>query len=228
MTVAQNMKISKKTLDILKNFAAIRSSILVDPGNRLTTVSPARNIMAEAAIDEEFDTQFAIYDLNKFLGTISLFQNPEFDFGPKSVVISGANGASVEYFYSEPSLLNIQNKRITMPKSVVSFELKQSVFGELMKAASVMQLPDIFVRSDDDGNIIIGATDKTQSTSNAYRMEVGKTDKSFNFKFKVENMKMMAGDYQVDITEKVVSKFTNKNSDLCYWIALESDSNYDG
>lgn len=228
MTVAQSMKITKKTLDILKNFAAIRSSILVDPGNRLTTVSPARNIMAEAAIDEEFDTQFAIYDLNKFLGTISLFQNPEFEFGPKSVVISGSNGASVEYFYSEPSLLNIQNKRINMPKAVVSFELKQSVFGELMKAASVMQLPDIFVRSDDDGNIIIGATDKTQSTSNAYRMEVGKTEKAFNFKFKVENMKMMSGDYQVDITEKVVSKFTSKNSDLCYWIALESDSNYDG
>jgi len=227
MTVAQSMKISKKTLDILKNFAAIRSSILVDPGNRLTTVSPARNIMAEAAIDEEFDTQFAIYDLNKFLGTISLFQNPEFEFGPKSVVVSGANGASVEYFYSEPSLLNIQNKRINMPKAVVSFELKQSVFGELMKAASVLQLPDIFVRSD-DGNIIIGATDKTQSTSNAYKVEVGKTDKDFDFKFKVENMKMMSGDYQVEITEKVVSKFTNKNSDLCYWIALESDSQYDG
>jgi hypothetical protein len=115
-----------------------------------------------------------------------------------------------------------------MPKPVVSFELKQSVFGELMKAASVLQLPDIFVRSDSNGNIVIGATDKTQSTSNAYKMEVGETDKTFNFKFKVENMKMMAGDYQVEITEKVVSKFTNKNSDLCYWIALESDSQYDG
>lgn len=227
MTVAQSMKISKKTLEILKNFAAIRSSILVDAGTRLTTVSPARNIMAEAAIDEEFETQFAIYDLNKFLGTISLFQSPEFEFGDKSVVISGSNGASVEYFYSEPSLLNIQNKRINMPKAVVSFELKQSVFGELMKAASVLQLPDIFVRSD-DGKIVVGASDKGQSTSNAYRVEVGKTDKTFNFKFKVENMKMMSGDYQVEITEKVVSKFTNKNSDLCYWIALESDSNYDG
>lgn len=227
MSTATTIKLSKKTLDILKNFASINSNILVNPGNVITTISPVKNVLAEAVVDETFDTQFGVWDLNKFLGTVSLFTDPEFEFHDKYVVISGANGSSVKYFYCEPKLLTTPNKKIQMPAGVVKFKLTQKNFNELQKAASVLQLPDIAVRSN-DGRMELVALDKTDDTSNSYSVDLGETDADFEFYFKVENLKLIYGDYSVEITEKVVSKFSHETMNLSYWIALEPDSKYNG
>ena len=229
MSTATTIKLSKKTLDILKNFASINSNILVNPGKVISTISPVKNVLAEATVEEEFDVQFGVWDLNKFLGTISLFADPEFEFHDKYVVISGSNGASVKYFYCEPKLLTTPTKKIQMPPAVVSFTLTNKVFVELQKAASVLQLPDIAVRSN-GGRVELVALDKADATSNNYSVDVGKNeeDSDFEFYFKVENLKMLPGDYAVEITEKIVSKFTHTSLDLSYWIALEPDSKYNG
>ena len=222
------MKLSKKTIEILKNFSTINSNILVEPGNVIKTISPVKNVMAQATVSETFDTQFGIWDLNKLFGTISLFESPEFFFEKNNVTIVGSNGTKVTYYYSEPKLLTTINKTITMPETVVSFELNNDDFSELQKAASVLQLPDLCLRSS--GNIIeLVAMDKKDSTSNNYSVEVGTNNENedFEFYFKVENLKLMPGDYDVEVTEKVVSKFTNQSTDLSYWIALESDSRYE-
>ncbi len=227
MNTATTIKLSKKTLEILKNFASINSNILVNPGSNITTISPVKNVLAEATVEETFDVQFGVWDLNKFLGTISLFEDPEFEFHDKYVTISGSNGSSVKYFYCEPKLLTTPTKKIQMPSSVVSFKLTQKNFTELQKAASVLQLPDIAVRSN-DGRIELVALDKNDATSNSYSVDVGETDVDFEFYFKVENLKLINGDYNVEITEKIVSKFTHTNLNLSYWIALEPDSKYNG
>jgi hypothetical protein len=227
MSTATTIKLSKKTLEILKNFASINSNILVNPGSNITTISPVKNVLAEATVEETFDVQFGVWDLNKFLGTISLFEDPEFEFHDKYVTISGSNGSSVKYFYCEPKLLTTPTKKIQMPSSVVSFKLTQKNFTELQKAASVLQLPDIAVRSN-DGRIELVALDKNDATSNSYSVDVGETDVDFEFYFKVENLKLINGDYNVEITEKIVSKFTHTNLNLSYWIALEPDSKYNG
>jgi hypothetical protein len=227
MNTVTTIKLSKKTLEILKNFASINSNILVNPGNTITTISPVKNVLAEATVDEAFDVQFGVWDLNKFLGTISLFNDPEFEFHDKYVTISGSNGSSVKYFYCEPKLLTTPTKKIQMPSSVVSFKLTQKNFTELQKAASVLQLPDIAVRSN-DGRIELVALDKNDTTSNSYSVDVGETDVDFEFFFKVENLKLINGDYSVEITEKIVSKFTHETLNLSYWIALEPDSKYNG
>jgi hypothetical protein len=227
MSTVTTIKLSKKTLEILKNFASINSNILVNPGNIITTISPVKNVLAEATVDEAFDVQFGVWDLNKFLGTISLFNDPEFEFHDKYVTISGSNGSSVKYFYCEPKLLTTPTKKIQMPSSVVSFKLTQKNFTELQKAASVLQLPDIAVRSN-DGRIELVALDKNDTTSNSYSVDVGETDVDFEFFFKVENLKLINGDYSVEITEKIVSKFTHETLNLSYWIALEPDSKYNG
>ena len=73
------MKLSDKTLVILKNFAGINNSILVKRGDSLRTISLAKNILAEANIKEEFPRDFAIYDLNQFLNGLGLHQDPELD-----------------------------------------------------------------------------------------------------------------------------------------------------
>lgn len=222
------MKISKRTFEILKNFSSINSNILIEPGTRISTISASKSIMVEAEIDEEFEVQFGIWDLNKFLGTVSLFSNPEFEFSDKYVTIFGANNSSVKYFYSEPKLLNATKRKINMPKPAFSFNIDKNQLAELYKAASVLQLPDFCIRSV-NGKIMVSAEDKTDVTSNNFSIDVNQeTDAEFEMFIKVENLKLYNGDYTVDVCEKVVSRFTNTSSqkDFVYWIALESDSTY--
>ena len=222
-------KISNQTLEVLKNFSSINSNILVREGNVLTTISPVKNVMAEAVVSETFEQEFGIWDLNKFLGTISLFDTPEFTFEENFVTVcSNKNNSSVRYYYSEPSLLTTVNKEINMPESVVDCTITQKIFTDITKAASVLQVGDIAIRSN--GNELeLVALDKKDSTSNSYSISLGELphgNHDFVFYFKAENLKMMAGDYDVNITEKVVSRFTNTNQSLKYWVALESDSYY--
>lgn len=228
MTTATKMTLSRTTLDVLKNYASINSNILVRPGNIISTIAPVKNVMSEATVEETFDTEFGIWDLNKFLGTISLFDKPEFEFEDKFVRITNGNSKSeVVYYYSAPNLLTTVNNKINMPESVVSFELKETDLQELQKAASVLQLPDLVVRPG-DGTIELAVLDKSDTSTNVYSIDVGVLDgdHEFSFYFKVDNMKMISGDYDVDISEKVVSQFSHKTQDIKYWVALESDSTY--
>tara|TARA_R110002124_G_scaffold172026_1_gene339690 strand:- start:1615 stop:2349 length:735 start_codon:yes stop_codon:yes gene_type:complete len=220
-------KISNSTLDVLKNFSSINSNILVKEGNVLTTISPVKNVMAEATVPESFDQEFGIWDLNKFLGTISLFEDPEYMFEEKCVTISSSkNSSSVRYYYSEPSLLTTVNKQINMPEAVVTCSITQTVFNDILKASSVLQVSDIAIRSNSD-ELEIVALDKKDKSSNSYSIALDHLPAGapqFSFFFKSENLKMLSGDYDVSISDKVVSQFTNINRSLKYWVALESDS----
>ena len=227
MTTTTGTSMSKQTLDLLKNFASINSNILVKPGDTIKTISPVKNIMAVATVPETFDTEFGIWDLNKFLGTVSLFDTPSFEFGERSVTISGSGGSSVNYYYSEPRLLTVPTKDIVMPEPVVSFDLTQDALNEINRASSVMQLPDLVVRSEGT-TIVMVALDRQDDTTNSYSVELGEmsVESDFEFVFRVDNLKLLPGDYRVDVTDKVVSQFTHTQLDLKYWIALESDSRY--
>jgi hypothetical protein len=231
MTTDTALILSKRTLDVLKNFASINSNILVKPGNNIRTVSPIKNVMGEATVEETFDIEFGIWDLNKFLGTISLFDNPEFEFHEKYVIIRDTNKKSeVLYYYSEPRLLTTVNKEIKMPDSVVECSLSQETFNDVLRAASVLQVSDIAIRSNGNEMEIV-ALDKNDSTTNNYSVGLGQLphgDHDFIFYFKADNFKMLPGDYEISITDKVISQFKKVNDNLTYWVALESDSYYNG
>jgi len=229
MTTATKVEISKQTIELLKNFASINSNILVKPGNTIKTISNYKNVLAQATIEETFEMGFGIWDLNKLLGTISLFDSPKFEFHEKHMVIEGENGATVVYYYSEPKLLTTINKELKMPASVVNCEIKEEDFKEIQRAAGVLQLPDLKISSNGD-KINLTVYDRKDPSSNSYTFEVGdnENDADFNFYFKVENMKMLSGDYNVKICENSVAKFNNKAIDLSYWVAMEPDSTYNG
>ena len=230
MTTQTAIALSQRTLDILKNFSTINSNILVKPGNKLVTISPVKNVMSEAIVQEDFDVEFGIWDLGKFLGTVSLFDKPEFEFNEKFVVISDEKKKSeVTYHYSEPRLLTTVNKEINMPESVIDCTITQDILNDILKASSVLQVNDIAIRSNNDSLEIV-ALDKADTTSNNYSIELGQLpiDDDFTFYFKAENLKMLPGDYDVKITDKVISQFKRVNDELTYWIALESDSKYGG
>ena len=220
------MNLSDKTLTILKNFAGINNSILVKQGTQLRTISVAKNILAEAQIDEEFPREFGIYDLNQFLNGLSLHQDPEMDFSPDSYLTIREGKRRVKYFYADPQvIISPPEKEITLPSEDVHFQLDSIALEKLLKAAAVYQLPDLAAVGE-AGVIKLVVRDKKNDTSNEFAVVVGETDKVFSFNFKVENIKIIPGAYDVVVSQKLLSKFTNTNCDLKYYIALEPDSTF--
>lgn len=219
--------ISKTTLSILKNFANMNSNILVKPGNVIKTITPSKSGMAEAVIEETFDVEFGIWDLNKFLGVVSLFSNPQFEFGDKNVKIIGSNNSVVNYFYSEPRLLTYPTKSVNMPPVTVKTQISEGMFNELQRISSVLQLPDLSFQSD--GTIIYAIVcDLKDPTSNSYKVELeGNADGAeFELNFKMENIRLLAGDYEVSFAKNVAARFDNQNLNLTYWFAMEPNSRY--
>ena len=220
------MKLSDNTLALLKNFAGINNSILVKQGNRLRTISVAKNILAEADITEEFPRDFAIYDLNQFLNGLSLHQDPDLDFAEDSHITIREGKRRVKYFFADPNvIISPPEKEIQLPSKDVCFQLESVTLEKLLKAAAVYQLPDLSAVGD-AGVIRLVVRDKKNDTSNEYSIVVGETDKEFTFNFKVENIKIIPGAYDVVVSEKLLSQFTNPKYNLSYWIALEPDSTF--
>ena len=220
------MKLSEKTLTVLKNFAGINNSILVKEGNQLRTISVAKNILAEANIDEEFPRQFGVYDLNQFLNGLSLHQDPDLDFTEESYLNIREGKRRVKYFFADPQvIISPPDKQITLPSEDVHFQLESSALDKLLKAAAVYQLPDLCVVGE-AGAVRLVVRDKKNDTSNSYSVAVGETDKEFTFNFKVENIKIIPGSYDVVVSSKLLSEFTNSTYNLKYYIALEPDSTF--
>lgn len=221
------MKISAQTLNVLKNFAGINASIFVKPGSVLKTLSPQNNIMAEAAVSETFATSFAIYDLSQFLSAVSLFDDADFDFQGSFVRLSQGN-RSIRYYFADPSMVKAAgDKKVTLPSVDVAFELTEKQLNEVLKASSVLQVPEIAVVSDGASATRITAVDTKNSTSNDFSVVVDhESDSKFKLIFKAENLKMIAGDYKVEICAKGIARFVNSKVGVEYFIATESSSEF--
>lgn len=222
----QTMKLSDNALAILKNFAGINNSILVKQGNKLRTISVAKNILAEAEIKEDFPRDFAIYDLNQFLNGLSLHQDPDLDFNQDSYLSIKEGKRRVKYFFADPNVIIAPpEKEIVLPSQDVCFQLDSVTLEKLTKAAAVYQLPDMSAIGE-NGVIKLVVRDKKNDTSNEYAIVVGETSDDFEFNFKVENIKIIPGAYEVVVSSKLLSQFTNTQHNLKYYIALEPDSSF--
>ena len=220
------MKLSDNTLTVLKNFASINNSILMKKGTHLRTISVAKNILAEADIAEEFPRDVAVYDLNQFLNGMSLHQDPDLDFKEDSYLTIREGRRKVKYFYADPAvIISPPDKEITLPTEDVHFQLESTSLEKLLKAAAIYQLPDLSLIGQDN-EIRLVVRDKKNDTSNEYSIIVGETDKEFVFNFKVENIKIIPGAYDVVVSSKLLSRFSNTNHNLKYYIALEPDSSF--
>ena len=222
----KTMKLSDNALAILKNFAGINNSILVKQGNKLRTISVAKNILAEAEIKEDFPRDFAIYDLNQFLNGLSLHQDPDLDFNQDSYLSIKEGKRRVKYFFADPNVIIAPpEKEITLPSQDVCFQLDSVTLDKLIKAAAVYQLPDMSAIGG-NGVVKLVVRDKKNDTSNEYAIVVGETSDDFEFNFKVENIKIIPGAYEVVVSSKLLSQFTNTQHNLKYYIALEPDSTF--
>ena len=220
------MKLSDKTLSLLKNFSSINQSILFKQGNKLRTISVMKNILAEATITEDIPQDFGIYDLNQFLNGLGLHNSPELDFGNEGHVVIKEGRMRSKYFFADKSVIvTPPDKEINLPSEDVCFEVSTDQLDKLLKAANIYQLPDISAVGE-AGVVKLVVRDKKNDTSNDFAIIVGETNSEFSFNFKVENIKVLPGTYEVVVSQKLLSRFTSKNHDLTYYIALEPDSTF--
>ena len=227
MKTLDHMKLSDKTISLLKNFSSINQSILFKEGNKLRTISVMKNILAEATVSEDFTKDFGVYDLNQFLNGLSLYQNPELDFNNDGYVVMKEGKSRSKYFFADPNVIvSPPDKDISLPSEDVRFEVSTDQLDKLLKASSIYQSPDLSAIGE-NGVIKLVVRDKKNDTSNVYSVIVGETDKEFCFNFKVENIKILPGTYEVVVSQKLLSRFTAKNSDLTYYIAMEPDSTFE-
>ena len=218
------MKLSNGTINVLKNFSTINQNLVIKEGSDISTMSAMKNIVAKAKVEEDFTKEFAIYDLNEFLSALSLFGTPDLDFQDDYVVITEEGSAkSLKYWYSDPSVVTTPTKDITMPSNEVKFDFSRDSLAEITKAASVIGAPDMVLEK---GKLRV--TDKKNTTANDYatELDVPDSDVDYKFWFKVENLKLLPGSYSVEVSSKNISRFSNSNVDIEYFIALEPESSY--
>lgn len=220
------MKISQDTITILKNFATINQSIMIRKGSKLSTMSNMKNIFASAIVNEEFPIDFGIYDLNRFVGNLLQYDNPTLEWNDAYVLITDGN-RTMKFMKSEESTVNSPPENgIKMPEADVSIELTNKMVSFMNKMSALNDLPDYSLKTD-EGTVYFEATDKKDPDSDEAREPVGEySDGDFQIYFKSENMKLIEGDYDVDVSSKLISKFTNRNKDIEYYIALEADSKF--
>jgi hypothetical protein len=228
------MIINNETVETLKNFAEINQSLVIETGDVIKTVSEQTNVLAKAKLGQSFPQDFAIYDLNKFLGVLSLFAEPQFDFSEKSIKIQSSVDANnfvagdsvAEYQFANMSLFEnerkILAKDINLPSEEAVFKLEEKYFMSIMRAAAVMSLPEIAVVAN-DGKLKIQAID-AKTSIDSYAVELGNSTSNFKMIFKIENLKLMRGSYDVKISNKGLGYFKNSERNLEYWIATEQVS----
>lgn len=223
------MKLEPKTVTVLKNFSSINPSMLFKPGNVVSTVSPTKSVLARARIGQQFEKQFAIYDLSRFLGVMSLFDNPDIEFNDKSVTIRN-NERELDYRFADPNtIIAPPEKEVSLPTEDVSFTLTAANLADIQKALGALGMPEIAVVGDKK-KMWLQVTDTKNAQGDSYKIVLGTTDKKFRLVFKAENLKLIPQDYEVKITSKGLSHFKGSQViDVDYWIALEAKaSSFEG
>ena len=223
------MELSENTLQVLRNFSGINQNILIKTGSNIKTISEARNVVATADVTESFEKDFVIYDLNEFIGVMGLVDTPSLKFEDDFVIVSDSSGRSkVKYFYAAEETLTAPTKDVTMPEADVKFVLDNDTLNRLKKAASTLGHSEVSIKAK-DGILSLSVVENQNATSNAFSIDIDgefKQDAVFNFIISISNLKILPGDYEVEISSKLITQFKNKEVPLRYWIALEKTSTY--
>jgi hypothetical protein len=222
------MELSENTLSVLRNFSTINQNIMFREGNVLKTISEARNVLASATLDAEFPQDFGIYDLNEFIGVLGLVDKPSLKFQEEYVQIGDSSGRSkIKYFFSPEETLTSPSKDIKMPEADVKFTLDNDTLNKIKRAATTLGHNEVSITGK-DGVLSLTVVESQNSTSNAFTIDIpGEFASSdFNFILSIANLKIIPGDYEVEISSKLISNFKLKELDVQYWIALEKTSTF--
>ena len=222
------MQLSDNTLAVLKNFASIQPNVVLNEGNVVKTIAEAKNVMAVATLDQSFDKEVGIYNLDEFLSVLGLVDSPDLNFHDDFVTVQSSAGRSqVKYFYSDTSILTSPAKDIPMPEAEVNFTLSEETLKKILRAAGALGHEKMTITAT-DGGVKLTVVDNTDATSNAFEIVVPGTVESENFTFvmNIANLKLISGEYEVAVSSRLISHFKNTSVDVEYFIALEKSSTY--
>ena len=223
------MELSDRSLQVLKNFSGINQNIIIRSGNTLRTVAEARNVLATATVEESFPKDFGIYDLNEFIGVLGLVDTPRLKFEDDYVLVGDSTGRSkVKYFFSSEDTLTAPSKDVTMPNPEVSFLLTNDTLNKLKRAASTLGHDQVSI-TNKNGILSLSVVDSENSTSNTFSIDIDgefKSDTQFNVIINISNLKILPGDYDVQLSSKLITQFKNREVNVTYWIALENSSKF--
>lgn len=218
------MKISSKTLSVLKNFSTINPSIAVNPGSTLKTISRGKTVLARSDVTETFERPFAIYNLSQFIACLSMFNDPDVDFQDKHAVISdGVNSSFVYYYVDRSVILSPPDKDIQIPAVDAEFNMQTSDLTNVLKAMAILELPEIAMVGD-GSTVTLQAVDSRNDSSNAFKVYIGATNKAFRAIFKSENLKLIPDNYNVVFSSKGIARFVG--TEATYFITIESSSTF--
>ena len=218
------MKLSNETLEVLKNFSSINGNILVRKGSKISTISSTKSILAQANIKDNFPSDFCVYDLNQFLSIQRLYKDGEIDLNDSNIILSKQKGKNTTTYRmsAKETLVLPPEKELVMPSVDDSFTLSAEDFQDLKEAAQTLSSPNIGIVSDGE-NIEIISFDAKDDAAHVNSITVGKGNgKKYKIVFNIENMKMINGSYDVNISFKGMVNFKNTKEDIQYWIAFES------
>lgn len=222
------MELTEKTLTVLKNYATINPNVVLKSGNVIKTISEAKNVLSTAEVDVDFPKEVGIYDLGEFLSVLSLVDSPRLTFEENNFLVSDGSGRTrIKYFYSDIDMLTVPTKDIKMPDCEVSFLLDRDTLSRVKRASSVLGHTEMSLSVVEDV-LRLSVIDQNDKTSNVYSIDVEGEykDPNFNFVFNISNLKVVEGDYRVDISSKLISHFVNETNGIQYWVALEKTSTY--
>jgi len=216
------MKLSTETLSVLKNFASINSGIEFKQGNIIRTMSSGKTVLAKATIKDDFPQDFCVYDLNQFLLVHSLHKDSELTFDDSNVIFKSGRSSTKYRKTAKEMIVTPPEKTLVLPSVDVSFTLTEEDMNSILKSAAALQSPNIAVESDGD-KIFLTAYNATDDAAHTNSIEVSDGNgNTFKMVFLTENLKMITGTYDVEISAKGLSSFTNKNVDIQYFVATES------
>lgn len=218
------MKFSPRTLEVLRNFASVNQNILIRAGSVISTRTVAKNIFVTATVEDEFEQDIPLYNLNEFLGVVSLFSDPEFILSDNSVKITQGKN-TVQYVFASPEVLDYPDKAIKMPSTDATFELTEENLKSLLKAGSVLSATDLLIQGNGQ-TIMCTVLDPKNPSSNTFSVEVGETDRVFSSYIQLANLKMISGIYEVNLSSKKITQFKSKTLDYSFFIANEKQSTW--
>lgn len=225
------MKLSSETVNILKNFTSINESIFVKKGSVLETISKLKNVLVRAEVSDTFSEDFGIYDLNNFLGVLSLNGDNTIEFVGNDIIIKGFGGKSeLKYRKTPQSLIVVPpDKKVNMGDDVSAFELTQEEIAWTTSIANRLGSPNMSLVSD-GSTITIKCFDVKNDGAHVSSTELeAKGDgKKFNMIFSTENLRFFEGAYDVTISARGIGHFKNKKAAIEYWIMTETGSKYEG
>lgn len=218
------MKLSNETLAVLKNFAEINDNLVVKEGNLIRTISPQKNVMAQATVKETFDVPFNIYDLKRFMAVMNLFSEPELDFKDKYLEIASGT-KKLRYAYADAKILIAPpEKELKLPSVDITVMVSDPDLAAVREASKVMQTPDVSFRGDGESLTLVTHDKSTGKGSDGFSIVIGKNDVECSVDFKNGNLNFMEGDYEVEMSKDKITKWGSDK--VTYWVAAESSSTF--